>query len=247
MVKALMDFSRVSHETLLDNPDALRIFLDSDVDHRLLSTIIDTHPSVASWREKPGRCTSFAVKIAHALEKKHPTAFQFQYFDLGGHRVARCQKTTILIDSVSDEGAKLMPPTTSTDSSDWRDCWRRGRYKCHPDGSSIFEGNEPDENGVLPRRQSDPIEDVEALSKCLYEVALYRSLVCTFRTVQDGRPGYLGIIRWNLAQRRIELVPDMEERHSFYRIAFGGGNAATLRECMDNFMEFVIRYGVNLE
>jgi hypothetical protein len=186
MIKALMDFFDIDHDTLLDDDK------DSVVDRAfpgpnpelssttMVNTIMD-NPWVNTWREKPGRCTSFAVKIAHALEEQYPSTFQFQYFDLGGHRVARCERTTILIDSVSAEGAKFMPATTNADSADWRERWRRGRYKYHPDGSSIFEGIDP--SGKLSRSQRDPIKDAQALSKCLYEVALNKSLVCSFRYV----------------------------------------------------------------
>jgi len=182
MINDLMEVSGVDIEALFEDSDILRekAFPDSDPDPELFNTILD-----GSWttkcRDEAGRCTSFAVKIAHALEKEHNTVFQFQYFDLGGHRVARCEKTAILIDSVSDEGAKIMLPNTSANIADWRDSWRRGIYKLHPDGWSIFKANEPDESGKFPESKRMPIKDAQALSKCLFEVARYKSLVCAFR------------------------------------------------------------------
>jgi len=275
MIKKLMEFSGINHETLLNHDDSLveRTFPGANPD--LLSTIMNTEimasSSVDTWLEKPGRCTSFAVKIAHALEQTYQGTFNFQYFDLGGHRVARCEKTTILIDSVSSEGAKFMPATTNTDSADWRERWRQGRYKYHPDGSSIFEGIDPNGGGQVSRSQKNPIRDAQALSKCFYEVALNKSLVCSFRYVLpamitrpfqhyahqllthltsdsaiiDGQPKYLSVIRWRVAKKRIELIPTMAEPTSFHCISFGldGGNADTLAECMRNFVQFIVIYG----
>lgn len=56
-----------------------------------------------------GRCTSFAFKIAKALEKYYYPVFEFEFYDVGRHRLARCKNTGLVIDSSSEEGAFILP------------------------------------------------------------------------------------------------------------------------------------------
>lgn len=62
--------------------------------------VADKTPAMTNtWAGRTGRCTSFAVNVTYTLERKFPGVYDFQIYDLGRHRVARCQKTGILIDS----------------------------------------------------------------------------------------------------------------------------------------------------
>ncbi|KXX75410.1 hypothetical protein MMYC01_209496 [Madurella mycetomatis] len=159
MVKALMDALKLTYPQLLEKPEALlAAFRDSEP----LIRNIEDQPWVNTWAKKTGRCTSFAVKVARALEKAHPSAFEFVYFDLGRHRVARCVKTNILINSDSDSGAKIMLP--SAHDTDWPERDRRGRYRYHADGYSIYEGKETGELGTEPRSRRDPVSPEDAIS-----------------------------------------------------------------------------------
>lgn len=60
------------------------------------------------WKGQTGRCTSFAVKVIDLLDKSSPGTFKFRIYDIGRHRVARCEKTGVLIDSSSQNGAFVL-------------------------------------------------------------------------------------------------------------------------------------------
>lgn len=190
MVKALMDYLRetrkldVTYRTLLDNREVLlQAFADGDP----VKGNIEGHPWVGTWSGKAGRCTSFAVKVARALEAEYPTVFNFQYFDVHMHRVARCEKTQILIDSASDDGVKRMPPNPSTDGTHWQDASRHTKYKYRADGYSVYEAKESGEGNAITRCPAYPISPAEAMSTCLREVAKKMVLVCSFRYVANDR------------------------------------------------------------
>lgn len=72
--------------------------------------VADKTPAMTNtWAGKTGRCTSFAVNVTYLLERTYPGVYDFQIYDLGRHRVARCKKTGILIDSSSAKGAFVLP------------------------------------------------------------------------------------------------------------------------------------------
>lgn len=85
----------------------------------------------ATWRGVAGRCTSFAVQVTTILHARYPGVFDFDIYDLGKHRVARCKKTSILIDSSANQGAILLPEghwvrMEGSDAS-WK--WSKGKSK----------------------------------------------------------------------------------------------------------------------
>lgn len=55
-----------------------------------------------------GRCTSFTVRVVRRLQEHHSPSFDFRIYDLEGHRVARCMRTGILIDSSSAVGSLVL-------------------------------------------------------------------------------------------------------------------------------------------
>jgi hypothetical protein len=61
-----------------------------------------------TWASRTGRCTSLAVKAVHNLGRP---AYDWCIYDLEGHRVARCRRTGIVIDSSStvEDGAFILP------------------------------------------------------------------------------------------------------------------------------------------
>lgn len=81
------------------------------------------------WAGKTGRCTSFAVKVMSLLEKQSPGTFKFKVYDIGHHRVARCEKTAVLIDSSSKQGAFPLPEGewVRIEGSSWK--WSDGKSK----------------------------------------------------------------------------------------------------------------------
>lgn len=83
------------------------------------------------WAGQTGRCTSFAVKVISLLERQSPGIFNFNIYDIGHHRVARCHKTGILIDSSSKVGAFPLPEGKKVriEASDASWKWTNGKSK----------------------------------------------------------------------------------------------------------------------
>jgi hypothetical protein len=61
-----------------------------------------------------GRCTSFTIRVIRHLQEHHSPSFDFKIYDLEGHRIARCERTGILIDSSSVAGALVL------ENGEWR-------------------------------------------------------------------------------------------------------------------------------
>jgi hypothetical protein len=70
--------------------------------------------------EGTGRCTSFAIQTVRALNEKHKDIFDFKYYRVGNHHLARCEKTNVVIDSTHEPkllekgGWIINEPTTDT-------------------------------------------------------------------------------------------------------------------------------------
>jgi hypothetical protein len=64
----------------------------------------DLYPLFA---EETGLCTSFAIKVAHQLKSEAPGAYDFVFHDMGDHRIARCRRTQLVIDSSAGKPLKL--------------------------------------------------------------------------------------------------------------------------------------------
>jgi len=74
-----------------------------------------------------GRCTSFAIQTARRLENQHLNIFDFDFYKLGIHHLARCKKTGIVIDSSSKRGAFVLQPgeemTVISEQFNWQNKW----------------------------------------------------------------------------------------------------------------------------
>lgn len=57
-----------------------------------------------------GRCTSFAIETAKELTNAHPENFDFKFYRLGNHHLARCDNTGIVMDSSSETRAFVLGP-----------------------------------------------------------------------------------------------------------------------------------------
>lgn len=173
MVEALMIKLAISYTDLLKNP---RILIQKLQGHQPLDF------DFQDLARKPGRCTSFAIKVAMNLEATHPETFKFEYFHLGrsgsqpgrsGHRLARCMNTGVLIDSTSDKGVTIME-----EGGDWMDSYQ-GRVK-YFDGHSVYEGTERHDE-TTETTTSEPSSLEQAMEICLQEIAERTCLVCSFR------------------------------------------------------------------
>jgi hypothetical protein len=96
----LLGAGQISYEAFVQNPKLLKNVTRKDI----LSDDMNGDLFV-TWVSETGRCTSFAIKVVDLIEKKYPGQFEFDLYDLNGHRIARCHKTGILIDSSSRHGA----------------------------------------------------------------------------------------------------------------------------------------------
>lgn len=102
----------------------------SPVAHKRAAMMRDAN-LYTTWAGTTGRCTSFAVKVIYLLERQSPGKFKFRIYDIGRHRVGRCEKTGILIDSSSKNGAFPLPEgewiTIDGSDASWK--WIKGKSK----------------------------------------------------------------------------------------------------------------------
>jgi len=167
IIEKLRTHLGLEYTDILRRPDSLRMF-----DPRLVDTMSDEWNHI--WSSRSGRCTSFAVKVVHLLEQRHGARFQFRFFDIGGHRVARCERTGVVIDSVSSQGAVVLP-----DNVGWRTpAGLRGCWKYHQETGLKFER---DSTPAGASRIIDPIDRAEAMAICTKEIADKAVLLCMFR------------------------------------------------------------------
>jgi hypothetical protein len=117
----MLDFmivkSALIYEDFLQNPRFL-VAEDNINGHDLRNGKKEKYPSMCSttkaqllqhpdsdflrlWSDGTGRCTSFAIGVAKELEHNFPGIFDFVFFELGAHHLARCWKTSKVIDSSS--------------------------------------------------------------------------------------------------------------------------------------------------
>jgi hypothetical protein len=78
--------------------------LESISAEELSTDILDPNGLHPLFARRTGLCTSFAIKVVHTLKKEAPAGtHEFAFYDIGWHRVARCKKTKIVIDSSARE------------------------------------------------------------------------------------------------------------------------------------------------
>lgn len=170
MIEAIRQGLQLDYSQILTNPVSLR---GNGGDWILNEDELDdpSNRFYYTWASRTGRCTSFAIKVAKRLERNNPNTFHFEFFNLGRHRLARCDLTGIVIDSESDYGALWCPP-----GEDFTPCeGPRGRWS-HHHGTSIYE-----DRSAATVRMIRPISATEALNMCLREVAENANLLCGFR------------------------------------------------------------------
>lgn len=96
----VMSTTKTSYKDYLQNPFDLKKKIDMKS--------LQTNPNLEVLYKGPGRCATFAVKVCKELEDKHAGKYDFKYFSLGNHRIARCAKTKVVIDSSSKQGAFVL-------------------------------------------------------------------------------------------------------------------------------------------
>ena len=111
MLQYIMETGRVDVSTFMASPVASV----KDITKTQITNRHNIEQMRPVWASKTGRCTSFAVKAVAILSQKMDTKnrpiYDFATYDLHGHRVARCLKTEVVIDSSSTipGGAFVLP------------------------------------------------------------------------------------------------------------------------------------------
>lgn len=162
MMDAIAKHLGLSYKDILSNPKKLAGFYPKLFPKMNLCFL--------TWSSdiKTGRCTSFALQVARLLEEAHPDMFSFEYYDTGGHRVALCAKTKIMINSSSKIGAEVI-----AESEKWN--YGDGTWE-YVDGKWIYETTT--KNG---KKKAFPISREMAIGRCFREVAKKAFLILLFR------------------------------------------------------------------
>ncbi|KAI1050778.1 hypothetical protein LB507_009279 [Fusarium sp. FIESC RH6] len=220
-IQLLLDVARKSVDDLVRDPKGTFASLDLD---DIIEACESGHPAIEqTWNGDMGRCTDFALRIAHRLTRQFPNDFEFEYFhvsrpNVSGHRLARCAKTGIVVDILSEIGVfTLWEDETKTITTDHTVSW-----KLLHDRLSITNWDCDEE--IFKR-----VSHTEALAQDLYEAARYVPLVVHFRefdpfhfqnfdTVSVDMPGSFvddhlvrpahfpyGIIKWKLENQQLIL------------------------------------------
>ncbi|GAP87970.2 hypothetical protein SAMD00023353_3200090 [Rosellinia necatrix] len=167
MVEAVVVLLGISSTDILANLAQLKNFNGNFVTEDSISE----SPLYSTWPSLSGRCTSFAVKAVTLFMLRYPDVFDFHYYDVGRHRVARCERTGVLIGSSSSVGAVVL-----REKEEWTNVnGLNGRWK-YINGISTYERNS--QRGV---KRATSIGPERAMGVCLEEVTKGAILVYLFR------------------------------------------------------------------
>ncbi|EAQ86200.1 predicted protein [Chaetomium globosum CBS 148.51] len=206
------------------------------------------------WASKTGRCTSFAVKataiLSQKVDAKKKPVYNFATYDLAGHRVARCLKTEVVIDSSSTTpgGAFVLPEGQWKKFEKTEASWK---FKSEPKSKSKFErdGN-PDGKVAAAYALDSP---AQAMYLCLagVEAGVKYGIPTLFRSISpQGQPLYHGMVSWMPYKRCIELVPNISKEKKKQKLVIqwgktkaGAGTDADLEKCVNELEQFIKNYG----
>ncbi|KAJ4311494.1 hypothetical protein N0V84_010412 [Fusarium piperis] len=232
--------------------DALMQQITNDLKDDNFAAHLFTH----TWNSKTGRCTSFALKVSKNLEHSRPGGtYKFRLYDMGRHRLSRCENTFIVADSSSLRGAIVVPPkaewTTFCDTAlKWRWADRDSSTTKQVTGSTSRP--QPIKTG------KGPICDTQAMARCLSEVAADTVLITLFRcvsSIENTLPRFHGMIKWILddpkekvgskeKRKYLILQPDLGNRHYFFYIEWRkGGTLDSCDRCWQFLVDFVQEWG----
>ncbi|KAE8316619.1 hypothetical protein BDV41DRAFT_113433 [Aspergillus transmontanensis] len=181
-----------------------------------------------------GRCTSFATRIVRQLQEYSSASFDFKFYDLNGHRVARCMKTGILIDSSSATGVLVL-----NDGDDWTTIagdTRNRQWKWRA-GMSKFDG------GQGLKESGNALSVQQCMSQCLIEICERFEPLCLFRSFVQGRAHFHGMIKWIPSKKQLILIKKLGERDNITIQFDKSGTTATETQCRGAVADFITHYG----
>lgn len=188
-------------------------------------------PMGFTWNPQTGRFTSFAIKPDALLQDASPGTFDFKYYDLAGHRVARCLETEVYIDSASRTGAVVLLPGV------WVQTEVSGTYWKWDDGMSTSEIET--RAGRRTVTEDTTLSAKEAMMTCLKDVTKRTIFVLLVRSLEDTAPTFHGVIHLNFAKKYLELVPDTENRDTKSLITWGSdGSQGDYERCLRGLLGF---------
>ncbi|KAI2613393.1 hypothetical protein GGR54DRAFT_326949 [Hypoxylon sp. NC1633] len=233
MMNAIATDLGLETRDILENPKKLRKFDLKSV----TQTTLCQPPFLSTWSCRTGRCTSFALNVAHCLEMKYPTVFNFDYYDVRKHRVARCKNTGVLIDSSLASGAVYLKET-----KEWTTIsGLKGRWTY---SNNILTYERKPETGT---KAASPITAETAIGTCLQEVAKDATLLCLFRHFTTGESqsvSFGGMIKRIIPNKCIKLIPDLATDSGIITITFSpNGTRETLQQCIYNLEMFIEEFG----
>ncbi|KAH8878583.1 hypothetical protein GQ53DRAFT_756599 [Thozetella sp. PMI_491] len=187
-----------------------------------------------------GRCTSFAIQISRALEQKHKNTYDFRFYRLGIHHLARCSRTEIVIDSTTPP-FRLRPYETFRISAE-TDAYHRTWQFSPPDSSLLSKQHEgKEEDGQL--YQDESVNWRNAIQYCLVDVAIKDYILLFFRTCPPGGTmAHHGLIKF-LVQDKLEMHLTKQKDDPGVRIVFGEGSDDDESLCREILEGFIARFG----
>ncbi|KAF9774740.1 hypothetical protein IL306_007233 [Fusarium sp. DS 682] len=189
-----------------------------------------------------GDCTVLAIRATRDLDRDHPGRFDFQMFNVEGHRIARCTKTHVIIDSNSKKGSVIKHP---------KDKWPYDKKTFEWDGKGLARGN----------GQIEAISPTQGLALSLQQVGSQSKMVTLFRFHKSGNRYTGGFLKWYirkdsrdpLAERFFTFQPksrleEGKEDEQLCRVVWyegisgtpkENGTPATLKHCEKEFKAFL--------
>ena len=108
MIDMLCKKANITYAQMWQDPQVLKKRLTKADIYSLAKTLTSKHSEDSNF----GRCTSFAEEVSYSLtmQRQAPLKqrFDFQFYDMGKHRLALCKNTGLLIDSSSSTGPMFL-------------------------------------------------------------------------------------------------------------------------------------------
>ncbi|OBT97419.2 hypothetical protein VE01_04348 [Pseudogymnoascus verrucosus] len=227
MIDELLREGRISYEQFLKNPKIMRQSV-TEANVRKVANSMDENygDSVV------GRCTSFTTEIVTALVMANElsSAGDFEFHDMGRHRLAFSKKSGLVIDSTLKQGPKFLPLDGQKEPNDQEDHPKsfsgndqggQSKWFWGPSGSITKGVNR--RGDVLKKHSKESISSDEGLYQCFNEIKIDKDLkpLCYFRSYRrpcseayQGDTRYHGMIRWLLKDRKLELIQDIKNQNA---------------------------------
>ncbi|KAI2620571.1 hypothetical protein GGR54DRAFT_639604 [Hypoxylon sp. NC1633] len=189
----------------------------------------------------PGRCTSFTIRVIRHLEEHDSPSFDFKIYDLNGHRVARCERTGILIDSSSARGSITLP------NGEWTTLEDEGDRGTTQDESVVswkwIDGKSKFERGGKQSMSSTVLSVQDSMTICLNEVKKRFEPLFLFRSFTEDRAHYHGMIKWVVKKKQLHLIYELQTRNARIISFDEHGTTETKAECVKEVADFIKNYG----